>query len=541
MKPDDAAHQFAAWLLRLAHRFSPPQAREWGDAMLAELGFVEGAWPALAWAAGGARVLMKQTILHSLSSGQGGEAASVPPGPFRSEVPMRKLTFGLALLSAGVFLVLLFAPSFQQALNVSMDSWLWAIDQPPLSARALNRLADQARAERDAETLAFVALQLPPGAESARMADEAVELDPKLTWIYYQVSRYSRSPQSAKWVGSLEAWDPQNAALRLLEAQLEGERISNGNFLAASPDQLSGNARWMNAMAAAFAAPKYDSYLSARLDLTRDVLARRHIGNPLLVLNGISSQPLPVIAMLQRYAYMTYDRAKGFETKGDLAQASREYWTVARFGQVMHLQAQTDIERLAGAVLLREAYQKLASVAERSGHPDERALLAYQVESLSPPRQLPHDNGFLIDVYLWNAEIGMVSMLVLLFSAILLAGWGLSVPARRFWAGTGSGRLGGFYRASGFAGALGLLVSSLTLYLSYHPYAELFGRFAKGRGAADAGSLMAFWGFAEIPWALNGMFSRDFWWLALLILAAFLLGFEILRIVASRRPARVAV
>jgi hypothetical protein len=214
---------------------------------------------------------------------------------------------------------------------------------------------------------------------------------------------------------------------------------------------------------------------------------------------------------------------------------------VARFGQVMHLQSQTDIERLAGAVLLRDAYQKLESVAERSGHPDERALLAYQVESLSPPRQLPHYNGFWIGVYLWNAEIGMVSMLVMLFSGILLVGWGLYLLGRRLRAGAGSGRLGGFFRASGFAGGLGLLVSSLTLYLSYHPYAELFGHFGKGRGAADAGSLMAFWGFAEIPWALNGMFSRDFWWLALLVLAACLMAFEAFRIVSanSRRHAAV--
>jgi hypothetical protein len=325
MRENSTIRQFASWLLRLFNRFAPPHAREWGDAMLSELAFVEGSWPALAWAAGGASVLMKQTILHSLVPGQGGEAASVPPGPFRSEVPMRRLTFGLALLGVVVFVVLLFAPSFQQALNVSMDSWRWALNQPPVSASAWNRLAERARAERDAETLAFVALQLPPGPESAGMADEAVELDPKLTWIYFQVSRYWRSPQSAKWVERLETWDPQNAALRLLEARLEGERISNGNFLAASPDQLISNARWMNAMAAAFAAPKYDSYLSARLDLARDVLARRHIGNPLLVLNGISSQPLPAIAMLQRHAYMTYDRGKDFESKGALDQASREY------------------------------------------------------------------------------------------------------------------------------------------------------------------------------------------------------------------------
>jgi uncharacterized RDD family membrane protein YckC len=540
MKAQDLAHQFAEWLLNGAQRLAPPHAREWGEAMRGELDFVQGSWATLAWATGGTRVLMNQTLLNFLT-GRSGEAASVPPGRFQAEAPMKKITPGLAILGVAVLAVLLFAPSFQQALSVSMDSWSWVFGRPGITGRQLHRLAERARAEHDAQTLAFVALRLPPGAEGARLADEAVKLDPKLTWIYYSLAaRNWPNPKAKAWAERLEAWEPQNAVPHLLVADLEGLHVSNGNILVFGPDQVRADPRWMNAMAAGFAAPKYDSYLAAQLDLDRAVMARHHLVNPLFVLSSVSSLPVPGIVTLQRYAYIVYARGEALEAKGALDQAAEEYWTVARFGQLMHMQAAGGFERQAGVVLQREAYQRLESVAARSNRPGERALLAYQIEILNPPHQELRDNGFWIDVYQWNAEVGQISFLVLLVSVILLAAWGLYFAARRFRASAASGRLEGLIRASGFAGELGLVVSSLTLYLSYHPYAQLFERFAQGSGAAQSDWLMTFWGFAEVPWAVNGMFSDGFWWFALLALAACLLAFEIFRIASGPRPSRAA-
>lgn len=51
---------------------------------------------------------------------------------------------------------------------------------------------------------------------------------------------------------------------------------------------------------------------------------------------------------------------------------------------------------------------------------------------------------------------------------------------------------------------------------------------------------MTFWGFAEVLWSVNGMFSDGFGWLALLVLAACLLAFEIYRIASGLRPFRAA-
>ena len=50
----------ATLLLEAAIRIAPADTRDWGQAMLGELIYIEGPWAALAWALGGAGVLAKQ-------------------------------------------------------------------------------------------------------------------------------------------------------------------------------------------------------------------------------------------------------------------------------------------------------------------------------------------------------------------------------------------------------------------------------------------------------------------------------------------------
>jgi len=47
-----AVRKFASWLLRSALRYSPEESRDWAEAMLRELDFVESDWAALFWALG---------------------------------------------------------------------------------------------------------------------------------------------------------------------------------------------------------------------------------------------------------------------------------------------------------------------------------------------------------------------------------------------------------------------------------------------------------------------------------------------------------
>lgn len=56
---DVTARRFASALLDAVNRRLSPDSREWGEAMLRELDFVESDWAALAWALGGTVALCR--------------------------------------------------------------------------------------------------------------------------------------------------------------------------------------------------------------------------------------------------------------------------------------------------------------------------------------------------------------------------------------------------------------------------------------------------------------------------------------------------
>jgi hypothetical protein len=66
----------AAALLRLALKVTPQDSFAWGQALLAELNYVEGDWHALAWAFGGAMVLTKRAMLSLILPSRRGTRAS---------------------------------------------------------------------------------------------------------------------------------------------------------------------------------------------------------------------------------------------------------------------------------------------------------------------------------------------------------------------------------------------------------------------------------------------------------------------------------
>ncbi len=540
--------RFAAWLLRFCHRFSPPSVRDWGEAMLVELEFVQGDWCALAWATGGAGVLMRRSFIQFLT-GRREAALAGGPAPLGDPRggPMRKLTLGLALLGIVVLAALLFAPSFRQALAVTTNSWAAVAGREPMSVASLRRLAERARAERDANTLAFVALALPFGSEGDQLADEAVQLDSRLTWIYaLRVAQHwpdEESPQTGVWIAKVQAWDPSNAYPRMLPVLRESS--SGGVWSATRTDEgFRNDPHWREKMAEVFAATKWDSYLAARMDLGRDVMSRRHLSNPMLAVYAVSSHPILSVWLLQRYAmFVLKGDTSGLPGGNSAVQRetpSSAAWKVARFGQVMSLQGQTFFERFTGAWLQREAYQRLAKLAGQNGDRDQQAMFAYEIETLDLRHHPLPDNGFLIDVYAWNAVAGQFAIAGLLVSLILLLVW-MAQPALARVTKLREGILARSLRGVGAMGGAGLLASCVALYISYHPYAELYARFVQAQGAAQAYSLMAFGGFMELPWMVGGVFSRGFGWLALLCLAACLLVFEAYRLYSSRGAAPQAV
>lgn len=57
-----AARKFASGLLRAVAQRSPSGSREWADAMLRELDFIENDWAALLWALGSATAIFRHSV-----------------------------------------------------------------------------------------------------------------------------------------------------------------------------------------------------------------------------------------------------------------------------------------------------------------------------------------------------------------------------------------------------------------------------------------------------------------------------------------------
>ena len=204
--------QAATALLESAIRIAPPDTGDWGRAMMSELLHVEGPWAAAMWALGSASVLAKHAVASLIIPGQ--RKGMVFDGGLFADTSSRSkgalATGGLCVLAALLFFV---AAPFRQAFEVALRPWYYLYQLATQNFEpGLKHLAKQAEARHDPEGLAFCAISLHDHAESARLADEAVRLDPHLIWVYAVIAmRQPVSPETGRWVEKLERWDPHNA------------------------------------------------------------------------------------------------------------------------------------------------------------------------------------------------------------------------------------------------------------------------------------------------------------------------------------------
>lgn len=255
----------------------PARSRDWALAMQGELGEIESSGESLLWLAGGAKSLGKAwwgEVWHKRSATEPEPGGTKAPGP---------LAAACLLVAVALFALL---PSAREGLRAVTASW------SPWSATTeeamLRRWGAEAETRHHAKTLAFFSLRMQPTAESARLADEAVALDPQLTWIYARAidTRYSTSArqETRDWPDRLVKWDPDNAEAYLVKA---GTLRPAGTIAIAYPAELAAqDVGWRTAMEKAFAAPRYESYGARRVALDREVLERRGLRQPRLVASG---------------------------------------------------------------------------------------------------------------------------------------------------------------------------------------------------------------------------------------------------------------
>src|SRR6266478_3146460 len=302
MMPVAYPRRIAALLLRFAIWIAPRDTLDWGRGMFSELNHVQGNWAALLWAVGGAGVLAKHALLSVILPAGHRRTLSSASELFTKEGPMRKTT--LAAIGACTVASLLFflAPFFRQAFHVSLAQWHNVIHvqsefdvQGPGQYRELEALARKAEKNHDAEGLAFVATRTTNQSESAWLAEEAVHLDPKLTWIYAVVAvQYPSLTEINQWVPLLQQSDPQNALPNFIVAEkIDIDQVVRQKIPHRVEEQPTA---WQNVMAAAFQSPKLDNYLARLIELDRRVLLRYQVDDPFQTLRDDRWYGLPSYA-----------------------------------------------------------------------------------------------------------------------------------------------------------------------------------------------------------------------------------------------------
>lgn len=494
-------------LMAFAVLISPAESGEWSAAMSAELEHIEGPFDALSWAAGCLGTALKQFCISFFSS---------VISAIETEGAMSKFAKISAVTLALGSILFLFAPTFQQGLKLTSASWHRS-DSAWLAK--MEDLGHKAEASHDAQTLAFVALQMryswPPDAQSERdkFADEAVQWDQDLTWIYTymlpgQIGPEHHDPNDSRWLARLEAWAPDNAAVYALEAWPYRPDV-RGLDPQADRALLSASPRWRSAMTKAFSATNYDSYLSASRELERDVARRdgvMELGNALVTLFGA----------VNTYDFDLYTKdfllpaAADFEAKGDLKHAEENYAKVARLSALMQLHSASDSERFAASELQLDVDPKLEALYEKSGNSAAAQLVAYQLASAqqTKSRQLAKLLGedWSSSRQLLDASVVQLSLLAMVLSLLMIASCGVYYGVRRLRSAKSPRRTTGFSRAGVF-GAMLLFVSAITMYFGFAPYAAAFQRYLATPSPVDVPEyLLRFWGLRELPWDVINWF-----------------------------------
>jgi hypothetical protein len=390
-----------------------------------------------------------------------------------------------------------FIPDFRESLQVPFMNWnrgQGLTRLGGLSPETLDTIESEGEQQHDARKLAFAALHIVNGEESARLADEAVKLDPQLTWIYYSAvsrNRYDaphgshENPAVDQWITRLQAWDRGNG----LPYLLEGEQIRYRRGSAwPVPEDLEGlekETQWRRVMAKAFAGPHYQSYATRRFELERDLLRNRKLDRPAVVLLSFISYPIPDLLNVRSYGNLLVNKVgKEAEQAGRLPEAMGSYWTVAHFGEQMQLNGPTLLEKHIGADLQNTAYEHLLPLLRRLGRTNEAATVEYAQQELLQRLNVLHGRDQLArsSNYNWGAlAVHLFAGLVMAFGVLAVLAF-VYVNAKRWVRPEKKGRLYQMFLAAENYLPFLLFLACLGLYLSYYPYAENFRHYMSASG-----------------------------------------------------------
>jgi hypothetical protein len=492
-------------LLESAIRIAPADTRDWGRAMRGELDYVENPWAAAMWALGGSSVLARQALASLLIPGRRGRGAVSDEGLFAKSASLRRAALVIGGACALTALLFFAAPPFRQAFRVALEPWYHMCQIASGNSQSgFQALAKRAEMRHDPEGLAFCAVRLRDFPhESARLAEEAVRLDPNLLWVYAVVSiRNPLFSEPTPWFQELERSDPHNALFPLMAA----ETIYQANVRGAKspPPTKEQEQAWQSTMAAAFHSPKFDDYLDRVGKLNRRVVPRYGFYDPYEVLSREHIElPQHAFENSERFAKLVLESGRSLEARGDRKGACDKYWTVARFGQLIDSYGRTDLEHRMGTTLQAMAYNQLRAFSKKEGHQAEAELYGYLAAKFDPVKGqnagFPRQSAFGRDTSERNAAVVEISgLMILVFSGLVVVATSILIAGSRRDARPTAWRARPVASMVVLTSAVGLLFSSVTLYLTYRPYWYIFRSAILDGGRLQTRDLQEFLSFTQM-------------------------------------------
>jgi hypothetical protein len=510
------AHHVAERVLQVFTRNLPPDLQPWGDAMLAEIPAVKGSLASLTWALGASLFLGRTLAVRWFSekwfsgkrfSGKGLHQALLDDQ--RSGSPFQKI----ALLAAALSFAMLLSPTFRQAITTGMTAWS-TFDRPG-DPPDVQRAAALAQKQQNAHLMAAVALHLRDQKQSSQLAENAVKLDPRLTWIWYPlIERFVPEGDAGRRLLTektqlLTAWDATNAISWILDAH----RIriqQGGNVAAVMPPVMlvQGDflrlTKWRTNMEHAFAAPRFDDYFEQRMELERELEMQLGVSNPFVAVDTMEHLPLAPLEELRLFANIKLSEGDRAMEQGHLDQALALYREPQRFAVNMRARTTGLIQKFYTDGLQSDAEVKLASALKRAGRDSAAEELLQQVALRKSERpDFSKQKDFWASVYGPVAKTGIIvsiaSALAVFTLAVVLLACGYFFTVR--WTGVRSvpatdRRVVAIIRYS----QLVLLAACLTLYWAYRPYREIYSRFLNGSSPSPGSDgLRNFWQFRYLP------------------------------------------
>ena len=539
--------RLAHFSLQLALRFWPAESRDWGNALAAELHEIEKPFEALRWTIGGLMLFSRASASHLLAwlklpAGSRLSRDPLLPGTNPPILPKRSRLFTAALLAATVAVLLL--PQSRIAISTVRATWrgfqLWDADR-----RTLDKLAARGEREKDARTLAFAALTHPDSAQSVRLAEKAVSLDPSFTWIY--ANRFyglEDAPKPVEWLSQLHTFDPDNAFVYLAAADaivqprhmaiLMHRTPAPGEFESA----IAANPQWLAQMESAFRAPRYDNYLRKRWELICYEWDRDPAISPVLIGSSLWLRRIPNLQNVKTFTKIKIHRAQEALASGHPDEAESILQQVDGFAGRLSQRGEAYFERMTALDVSYQANEELRNLYSATGRTREASDASVRLQELESHRT----HGYLpylaeTKTVRLEASLFQSSAILLFICGVLMALSFLLLEIRPFSRRRAAWQLF-LCKTADFAPAT-FLILSCAFFASFLPIAHLFARYRSASISVDTfreirGTL---WGLVEVPSSVENILDPPLFWLLLTIALATLAAFLLFRLFTRPRTA----